>query len=157
MPTEMDGLTNTIDEMDKASLGVGLAGYWKDQILGMNALMEWGKVMLLCLGKNAILNLGKVVLLSLGKNYILSLGNDELLNLGKVAIVSLGENALLNLGMFMLLSLGKIYYRPDFSDFSDRASRARSPHFDRARLENHESGKNCFTKSSENINLYSYQ
>ena len=49
--------------------------------------------------------------------------------------------------------------RPDFSDFFDRASRARSPHFDRARLENHEPGMNVlpnFQITSANIgsNIY---
>ena len=33
--------------------------------------------------------------------------------------------------------------RPDFSEYLDRASRARSPHFHRARRENHDNGKNC--------------
>ena len=41
-------------------------------------------------------------------------------------------------------------------EFFDWASRARSPHFDRARRENHEPGKNCFANFSDYISLYLY-
>ena len=42
----------------------------------------------------------------------------------------------------------------DCSDFFDRASRDRSPHFARARQENHEPDINCYAKFSNNIGLY---